>query len=62
MLGQNFLVLDLSSGYFEGVFANEVLFRTPSKESPRILGELRRRVSRSSSEPWLASVWHKPMR
>jgi len=38
---QDFLKLDLPSGRFDGIFANAVLFHVPSKELPRVLGELR---------------------
>jgi len=41
VLEQDFLKLDLPSGRFDGVFANAVLFHVPSKELPRVLGELR---------------------
>jgi SAM-dependent methyltransferase len=38
---QDFLELDLPDGYFDGVFANAVLFHVPSQELPRVLRELR---------------------
>jgi len=38
---QDFLKLDLPPGRFDGIFANAVLFHVPSKELPRVLGELR---------------------
>jgi SAM-dependent methyltransferase len=38
---QDFLKLDLPSARFDGIFANAVLFHVPSKELPRVLGELR---------------------
>jgi SAM-dependent methyltransferase len=41
VLEQDFLRLDLPSGRFDGIFANAVLFHVPSKELPRVLGELR---------------------
>jgi SAM-dependent methyltransferase len=41
VLEQDFLRLDLPAGRFDGVFANAVLFHVPSKELPRVLGELR---------------------
>jgi SAM-dependent methyltransferase len=41
VLEQDFLKLDLPSGRFDGIFANAVLFHVPSKELPRVLGELR---------------------
>ncbi|HYE34495.1 class I SAM-dependent methyltransferase [Methylocaldum sp.] len=37
---QDFLRLDLPDEYFHGVFANASLFHVPSRELPRILGEL----------------------
>jgi SAM-dependent methyltransferase len=40
VLEQDFLKLDLPSGRFDGIFANAVLFHVPSKELPRVLGEL----------------------
>jgi len=40
VLEQDFLKLDLPSGRFDGIFANAVLFHVPSKELPRMLGEL----------------------
>jgi len=41
VLEQEFLKLDLPSGRFDGIFANAVLFHVPSKDLPRVLGELR---------------------
>jgi SAM-dependent methyltransferase len=38
---QDFLALDLPDGRFDGVFANATLFHVPSRELPRVLGELR---------------------
>jgi SAM-dependent methyltransferase len=38
---QDFLKLDLPAGRFDGVFANASLFHVPSRELPRVLGELR---------------------
>ena len=38
---QDFLKLDLPPGRFDGIFANAVLFHVPSRELPRVLGELR---------------------
>jgi len=37
---QDFLSLDLPDARFDGVFANASLFHVPSKEMPRVLGEL----------------------
>jgi SAM-dependent methyltransferase len=37
---QDFLRLDLPPNYFDGVFANAVLFHVPSQELPRVLREL----------------------
>src|SRR5271170_3279542 len=37
---QDFLKLDLSDDYFDGVFANAALFHVPSQELPRVLLEL----------------------
>ncbi len=37
---QNFLHLELPDRYFDGVFANAVLFHVPTQELPRVLGEL----------------------
>jgi SAM-dependent methyltransferase len=37
---QDFLQLELPDGYFDGVFANAVLFHVPSQELPRVLREL----------------------
>jgi SAM-dependent methyltransferase len=41
VLQQNFLALDLPAARFDGVFANASLFHVPSRELPRVLGELR---------------------
>ncbi len=38
---QDFLKLDLPNSYFEGVFANATLFHVPSRETLRVLQELR---------------------
>ena len=38
---QDFLALDLPAARFDGVFANASLFHVPSRELPRVLGELR---------------------
>lgn len=38
---QDFLALRLPAGHFDGVFANASLFHVPSRELPRVLGELR---------------------
>jgi SAM-dependent methyltransferase len=38
---QDFLALALPAGHFDGVFANASLFHVPSRELPRVLGELR---------------------
>jgi SAM-dependent methyltransferase len=38
---QDFLKLDLPASYFDGIFANAALFHVPSRELPRVLGELR---------------------
>jgi SAM-dependent methyltransferase len=40
VLEQDFLALDLPPGRFDGVFANAVLFHVPTRELPRLLGEL----------------------
>lgn len=37
---QDFLALDLPPARFDGVFANASLFHVPSKELPRVLGQL----------------------
>jgi SAM-dependent methyltransferase len=37
---QDFLKLDLPDGKFDGVFANASLFHVPTRELPRVLGEL----------------------
>ena len=41
VLRQDFLALDLPPERFDGVFANASLFHVPSRELPRVLGELR---------------------
>jgi SAM-dependent methyltransferase len=41
VLQQDFLKLDLPTGYFDGIFANATLFHVPSQELPRVLRELR---------------------
>jgi SAM-dependent methyltransferase len=41
VLVQDFLALDLPPARFDGVFANAVLFHVPTRELPRVLGELR---------------------
>ena len=38
---QDFLALELPGDSFDGVFANASLFHVPSRELPRVLGELR---------------------
>jgi SAM-dependent methyltransferase len=38
---QDFLALRLPAGSFDGIFANASLFHVPSRELPRVLGELR---------------------
>jgi SAM-dependent methyltransferase len=40
VLEQDFLALDLPPARFDGVFANAALFHVPSRELPRVLGEL----------------------
>jgi SAM-dependent methyltransferase len=40
VLHQDFLALDLRAASFDGVFANASLFHVPSREMPRVLGEL----------------------
>jgi SAM-dependent methyltransferase len=40
VLQQDFLKLDLPAARFDGVFANAALFHVPSRELPRVLGEL----------------------
>jgi SAM-dependent methyltransferase len=37
---QDFLALDLPADRFDGIFANATLFHVPSRELPRVLGEL----------------------
>ena len=39
VLHQNFLQLNLPSGYFDGVFANASLFHIPSQALPRVLND-----------------------
>jgi SAM-dependent methyltransferase len=41
VLEQNFLELSLPRETFDGIFANASLFHVPTKELPRVLGELR---------------------
>lgn len=41
VLHQDFLALELPAGRFDGIFANASLFHVPSRELPRVLGELR---------------------
>jgi SAM-dependent methyltransferase len=41
VLEQSFLHLALPAGRFHGIFANASLFHVPSRELPRVLGELR---------------------
>jgi SAM-dependent methyltransferase len=41
VLHQDFLHLRLDRGRFHGIFANASLFHVPSRELPRVLGELR---------------------
>jgi SAM-dependent methyltransferase len=41
VLEQDFLTLSLPAGRFDGVFANASLFHVPSRQLPRVLGELR---------------------
>ena len=38
---QDFLALDLPPERFDGIFANAALFHVPTRELPRVLGELR---------------------
>jgi len=38
---QDFLKLDLPNGAFDGIFANATLFHVPSRDLPRVLGELK---------------------
>lgn len=38
---QDFLRLDLPAAWFDGVYANASLFHVPSRELPRVLGQLR---------------------
>jgi len=37
---QDFLALELPDDHFDGIFANASLFHVPSRELPRVLGEL----------------------
>lgn len=37
---QDFLALQLPAAHFDGIFANASLFHVPSRELPRVLGEL----------------------
>jgi SAM-dependent methyltransferase len=41
VLEQDFLALTLPASRFHGIFANASLFHVPSRELPRVLGELR---------------------
>ncbi len=41
VLHQDFLALSLPPNHFDGIFANASLFHIPSKDLPRVLGELR---------------------
>lgn len=38
---QDFLMLDLPTDFFDGIYANASLFHVPSQELPRVLAELR---------------------
>jgi SAM-dependent methyltransferase len=38
---QDFLALDLPAEHFDGIFSNASLFHVPTRELPRVLGELR---------------------
>ena len=40
VLCRDFLAMDLPPGRFDGIFANASLFHVPSRELPRVLGEL----------------------
>jgi SAM-dependent methyltransferase len=44
VLHQDFLAIELPDASFDGVFANASLFHIPSKELPRVLGQLARAV------------------
>jgi SAM-dependent methyltransferase len=44
VLEQDFLGLDLPDSRFDGVFANASLFHVPSRELPRVLGQLHRAI------------------
>ena len=41
VMEQDFLALSLPAGRFDGVFANASLFHVPSRDLPRVLGQLR---------------------
>ncbi len=43
---QDFLALRLPAGRFDGIFANASLFHVPSRELPRVLGELHAALER----------------
>jgi SAM-dependent methyltransferase len=43
---QDFLVLQLPAGHFDGIFANASLFHVPGRELPRGLGELHAALKR----------------
>jgi SAM-dependent methyltransferase len=45
VLEQDFLALSLQEARFHGIFANASLFHVPSRELPRVLGELRRALA-----------------
>lgn len=61
-LHQQFLSLDLGEDVFDGIFANASMFHIPSKELPRVLGQLHRALRpggilfssnpRGNSEGW----------
>ncbi len=38
---RDFLALELPAAHFDGIFANAALFHVPSRELPRVLGDLR---------------------
>jgi SAM-dependent methyltransferase len=40
VIRQDFLAMNLPEGSFDGVFANASLFHVPSRELPRVLGEI----------------------
>ena len=46
VLEQNFLEIDVPAGYFDGVFANAVLFHVPSQELLRVLKDLHTTLKR----------------